>query len=379
MNPSYEDPTAKRWMTHALALAERGRGTSRPNPMVGAVLVKDGTVVGEDFHERAGQAHAEIGALRAAGEDARGADLYVTLEPCCYTGRTGPCTEALIEAGVRRAFVGAIDPNPRVAGQGLDRLREAGIEVTHGVLGDVCTELNVVFNHWVTTGRPLVVLKLASTLDGRIASRTGASQWITSEPARRVVHAMRAHLEAVMVGRGTALADDPRLTVRDAPCPGGQPIRVLVDSVLAVPVTARLFSQGDVPEVIVATALPSGDPRTEERRATGATVWSLPAADGRVDLAALIQRLGTHEPEPVTGLLVEGGAGLAAALVQADLVDRVHWFLAPTLMGADGHAAIGPLGVDTPDGAPRFRLLRTGLVGEDLEIVAIPARSSGGA
>lgn len=354
------------WMARAMELAERGRGATRPNPMVGAVLVADGEVVGEGYHQRAGEAHAEIHALGAAGEAARGATAYVTLEPCCYHGRTGPCTEALIEAGVARVVAGAIDPNPKVAGQGLERLQAAGIEVSRSVLADACWEMNVVFNHWVTTGRPLVVLKLATTLDGRIAAAGGASQWITGEDARREVHAMRAHLEGVMVGSGTALADDPRLTAREVETPGGQPTRILVDGSLRVPTSAQLFS--DEGEVIVATA--SGDEQAiAARRAAGATVLSLEGDEGRVDLAALLDALGGHEPEPITGLLVEGGGGLAGALLEADLVDRLHLFVAPTFMGGDGISAVGSLGVTHPDEAPRFDVLRLNTLGDDIEIV----------
>ena len=354
------------WMAEALALAERGRGSTRPNPMVGAVVVVDGERVGSGFHERAGEPHAEIHALRSAGDAARGATVYVTLEPCCFRGRTGPCTEALIEAGVARVVVGTQDPNPRVSGQGVSRLRDAGIEVTTGVMEEACWELNVIFNHWVTTKRPLVVLKLATTLDGRIAAAGGASQWITGARAREEVHAMRAHLDAVMVGSGTALADDPRLTARDVALPGGQPVRVLVDGELRVPNTAALFT-GDG-DVIVATRQSAGT-RYEALQGAGVEVLTLDNGEGHVDLEGLIEALGTREPNPITSLLVEGGGGLSTALIEADLVDRLHLFVAPTLMGGDGLAALGSLGVTHPDEAPRFELLQLNTVGEDLEIV----------
>ena len=334
--------------------------------MVGAVVVADGALVGEGFHERAGEAHAEVHALRAAGTSAQGATVYVTLEPCCFQGRTGPCTEALIEAGVSRVVIGTEDPNPRVAGAGAARLREAGIEVLTGVLEDACWELNVVFNHWVTTNRPLVVLKLATTLDGRIAAASGQSQWITGASARDEVHAMRAHLDGVMVGSGTALSDDPRLTARGVELPGGQPARVLIDGRLRVPASAKLY--GPEGSVIVAT-LEGAGPQRDAIEATGAEVLTLPSRGEKIDLGALLDALGSLEPNPITGLLVEGGGGLSTALIQADLVDRLHLFVAPTLMGGDGLASVGSLGVSHPDEAPRFDVMQLNTLGDDLEIV----------
>ncbi|MGM0577481.1 MAG: bifunctional diaminohydroxyphosphoribosylaminopyrimidine deaminase/5-amino-6-(5-phosphoribosylamino)uracil reductase RibD [Myxococcota bacterium] len=363
------------WMERALDLARRGRGTTSPNPMVGAVVVRDGVCVGEGFHVRAGGPHAEVHALREAGADARGADMYVTLEPCNHRGRTGPCTEAILRAGVARVILGAGDPNPQVCGSGVARLREGGVEVITGVLAEECHALNEIFEHWITTGRPLVVLKLAATLDGRIAARTGASRWITGPEARREVHRMRARLDAVMVGSGTALADDPRLTARGVDDEaGGDPLRIVVDSGLAVPTTARLFEGAGAPGVLVATARPDDDPGAEVRRSLGAEVWSLPSPDGRVDVTALIDRLGARIPRPVTSVLVEGGSGLATALLRAGRVDRLITFLAPRLMGSDGVPAVGSLGVDTPDEAPGFVVDRVRRVGADVEIVARPGQ-----
>jgi diaminohydroxyphosphoribosylaminopyrimidine deaminase/5-amino-6-(5-phosphoribosylamino)uracil reductase len=267
---------------------------------------------------------------------------------------------------VTRVVIGAEDPNPRVAGAGVSRLRDAGIHVTTGVLEDACWELNVVFNHWVTTNRPLVVLKLATSLDGRIAAASGESQWITGASARAEVHAMRAHLDAVMVGSGTALADDPRLTARDVELPGGQPTRVLIDGSLRVPASSKLFcAEGSV---IVATKTVPG-PEREAIEATGAEIMTLPARGEHIDLGALLDALGSHEPNPITGLLVEGGGGLSTALIEADLVDRLHLFVAPTFMGGDGLASVGSLGVTHPDQAPRFDVLQLNTLGDDLEIV----------
>lgn len=358
-------------MDRALRLAARGRGTTSPNPMVGAVVVRAGRIVGEGFHVRAGEPHAEIHALRAAGDLARGADLYVTLEPCCFTGRTGPCTEAVIESGVRRVFVGTRDPNPRVAGRGVARLREAGIEVVEGVDEAACRSINVVFEHWVTTGLPYVVLKLATSLDGRIAAAGGASRWITGPESRRRVHALRSELDAVLVGSRTALADDPRLTVRDLEPPHRHPHRILVDGDLRVPLTAKLYD-GEAP-LLVATARTDDDADAGARRFAGAEVLSVPGPDGHVDLAALLSHLGGRSPKPLTSLLVEGGGQLAAAFLRARLVQRIHLFLAPSFLGADGVPALGALGVATPADAPRLRILSTDRRGDDLEVVCEPA------
>ncbi len=363
-----------KWMERALSLAARGRYTTHPNPRVGAVLVRDGAVVGEGFHARAGEPHAEIHALRAAGERARGADMYVTLEPCDHRGRTGPCTEALIAAGVKRVFVAAIDPNPRVAGRGVQRLRAAGIEVVTDVLGDRAHALNRAFERWVTTGLPWVTLKLAASLDGRIAARTGASQWITGEASRAAVHVLRAEHDAIMVGVGTALADDPRLNVRGVEplgpaLPPQQPARVIVDSRCRLEPSARALQSAPERARVFVAAAQAPTERVERLRAAGAEVLTLPGPDGRVDLRALLAALGARE---ITAVLVEGGASLAASLIREDLVDELQVFSAPLLLGGDGLAAVGPLGVDHPDSAPRFAVDSVTPLGGDVRIIARP-------
>ncbi len=367
-----EDRT--KWMERALALAERGRYTTHPNPRVGAVLVRDGVVVGEGFHARAGEPHAEVHALRAAGGRARGADMYVSLEPCDHRGRTGPCTEAIIEAGVRRVFVAAIDPNPKVAGRGVARLRAAGIEVVTDLLGARAHALNRAFERWVTTGRPWVTLKLATSLDGRIAARTGESQWITGPEARAAVHRLRAEHDAVMVGVGTALADDPRLNVRGVEplAPGlspRPPARVVVDSRCRLSPAARVLQGAlDGARVVVAAAHPARA-KASSLRAAGAEVLELPGEGGRVDLRGLLEALGERE---ITAVLVEGGAALAASLVRGGLVDELQIFAAPMLLGGDGLAALASLGVDRPGSAPRFSVDVVERVEQDLRIVAHP-------
>ncbi|MCB9730411.1 MAG: bifunctional diaminohydroxyphosphoribosylaminopyrimidine deaminase/5-amino-6-(5-phosphoribosylamino)uracil reductase RibD [Deltaproteobacteria bacterium] len=364
-------------MRLALDEAERGRGTTSPNPMVGAVIVRDGAILATGFHARAGGPHAEVVALEAAGEAARGATMFVTLEPCCHTGRTGPCTEALLAAGIARVVVGAMDPNPRVAGGGVARLRAAGVEVETGLLAEQCEAQNEAFRRWIVSGRPFVTLKLAQSLDGRIAARSGDSRWVSGEAARAEVHALRAESDAVMVGSGTALADDPRLTVRDAPAPGGQPLRVLVDGALRVPLGARLFEGTAEAGLVVATREPADGPEALARRAAGAEVLSLPgrgAAAGRVALDALMDALGSRAARPVTSLLVEGGGALAGALIAGDLVDALRLYVAPLLIGGDGVPSVGALGLDAVAAAPRFSIDAVRRVGDDVCIEARRAR-----
>lgn len=373
----FDDTRAATLMRRALELAALARGCTSPNPMVGAVVVAGGEIVGEGYHHRAGEAHAEVNALADAGEAARGATCYVTLEPCRHTGRTGPCTSALIDAGVARVVIGALDPNPEMAGSSVALLRDAGIDVEHGILAEQCHALNASYEHWMTTQRPLVVLKLATSLDGRIATASGASKWITGPEARRRVHALRAEVDAVMVGSGTARADDPRLNVRDAPAPGGQPARVVVDSGLTVPASARLFDDATGGPALIATTATADDPRLAAYEARGARVLSLPQQQGHVGLVALMTTLGGLSPDPVTSVLVEGGGGLGAALLEAGLVDRLHLFLAPMLLGGDGVAAIGPLGLPTPGDAGRWVVESLERVGEDVELVARPAPDRG--
>lgn len=323
-------------MRRALALARRAEGWTSPNPMVGAVLVKDGRVVGEGYHRRAGTPHAEAHALARAGEAARGATLYVNLEPCSHYGRTPPCADALIRAGVARVVAAMQDPNPRVAGRGLARLREAGVQVEVGLLEREARRLNEAFCKHVTTGLPFTVLKTAMSLDGKIATRTGHSRWITGEAARAEAHRLRHRADAVLVGVGTVLADDPRLTVRLPGGPWKNPWRVVVDSFLRTPPGAAML-QEEGRTIIATTAAAPARARAALQEA-GAEVWLLPGKD-RVDLPALWRRLGE---EGVTHLLVEGGGEINAALLAAGLVDKVVAFVAPRIVG--GQAAPGPVG-----------------------------------
>jgi diaminohydroxyphosphoribosylaminopyrimidine deaminase/5-amino-6-(5-phosphoribosylamino)uracil reductase len=361
----------RRHMRAALALARRALGTVAPNPAVGCVLVRDGRVVGRGWTQPGGRPHAETEALRRAGGLARGAAAYVTLEPCSHWGRTPPCADALIAAGVARVVTAVEDPDPRVSGGGLARLRAAGIEVVSGVCAEEAAEVNEGFFRRVRQGRPLITLKLATTLDGRLATATGESQWITGPPARERAHALRATHDAVMVGSNTVLADDPMLTCRLPGLADRSPVRIVVDSRLRVPLTAGLVADARrVPTWIV--TLRGGDaPRREAFLACGVELIEVDAAAGGVDLVAAMQALGARG---LTRVLVEGGAVLAATLLSADLVDRVAWFRAPSLIGGDGLPAISGFGLERLADAPRFVRAAIERVGEDvLETLRRPA------
>ncbi|HEY8485765.1 MAG TPA: bifunctional diaminohydroxyphosphoribosylaminopyrimidine deaminase/5-amino-6-(5-phosphoribosylamino)uracil reductase RibD [Limnochordales bacterium] len=326
----------RQWVRRALALARRGLGQTSPNPAVGAVVVRDGVVVGEGYHRQAGGPHAEVVALQHAGPRASGATLYVTLEPCAHWGRTPPCTDAILQAGIRRVVACTVDPNPVVHGRGFARLREAGVEVA---LAEPWAQaqarsLNEAYEKFITTGIPFVTCKAAISLDGKVATAAGQSRWITGPAAREAAHRLRALHDAVLVGVGTVLADDPMLNAR---LKAGsrrlrQPWRVVVDSQARTPPQAALFRPRGPAGPVVIAVTPSADPgRVEALRQAGAQVWQLPAdATGRVDLRALLQALGRRS---IVSVLVEGGGTLHAALLQAGLVDRVVAFIAPCLIG----------------------------------------------
>ncbi len=370
-SPTSED---RRWMAHALMLAERGRGLCSPNPMVGAVAVSEGRPVGQGFHSRAGGPHAEVEALREAGDQARGATLYVTLEPCNHQGRTPPCVDAILNAGVRRVVVAVGDPNPRVRGGGACALRDAGLEVLLGCLEEEARACNRVFLAAMERLRSHVTLKCAMTLDGKIAAFDRSARWITGEAARLEAHRLRGHSDAVMVGIGTVLADDPALTVRlDPPWPR-EPMRVVLDSRARLPLTARVIDSGSPSRVVVAVADEAPVERVTRLEARGVTVLSCKSRDGRVDLADLCARLFALD---VTGVLLEGGSELNWAFVEAGLVDRVAIFIAPLLIGgALAPTAVGGRGLLLPE-ALRLRSLEARLVGRDWLIEGDIARPPG--
>lgn len=356
------------YMQQALDLARGGLGWVSPNPLVGSIIVKDGVVVGQGFHQRFGGPHAEVHALRAAGDQARGAELYVTLEPCSHTGKTPPCADAVIAAGLQRVVVAMRDPNPLVAGRGLARLAAAGIAVTVGVCEETAQRLNEAFLKYITTQRPFVTLKSAITLDGKIATRTGASQWITGEAARQEGHRLRHAADAIVVGIGTVLQDNPRLTTRlpDQPC--SHPLRVIVDSTLRVPLQAAVLEVTPDCRTLIATTARASSAAIAPMRERGVEVVCLPAYDdGRVDLDALWAYLGARG---VASVLVEGGATLSAALLQRRLVDKVLFFVAPKIIGGDGLSVVGSCGVVEMEQVIALRALRSQHLGEDVLLEA---------
>lgn len=325
------------FMRRALALAEQARGLTSPNPLVGAVVVHDGEVVGEGFHRAAGQPHAEIEALQAAGDRASGATLYVTLEPCSHHGRTPPCAPRVIAAGVRRVVAAMTDPNPQVSGRGLAALRDAGVDVVEGVLAGEAARQNRAFVTAMRRGRPHVTLKGAITLDGRIADAEGTSQWITGAPARERAHRLRSEADAIVVGIETVLKDDPRLDVRlDRPWPR-EPYRVVLDSLARTPVDARIIGAGTPARTIIAVGERADHEHVVALTARGAVVVACPGRDGRVDPTRVLAWLAAHD---VRAVLVEGGGEVHGAFVDAGLVDRVAVFVAPLVLGGRAPALV---------------------------------------
>ncbi|MFN9096553.1 MAG: bifunctional diaminohydroxyphosphoribosylaminopyrimidine deaminase/5-amino-6-(5-phosphoribosylamino)uracil reductase RibD [Alphaproteobacteria bacterium] len=351
-------------MRAALALARRGLGNAWPNPAVGCVLVKDGRVIGRGWTQPGGRPHAETEALRRAGDAARGTTAYVTLEPCSHHGRTPPCCEALAGAGIARVVMAMRDPDPRVNGRGLAMLRGAGIAVEEGLLEPEARALNAGFFRRIQAGMPVVTLKLASTLDGRIATASGESRWITGEAARREVHALRARHDAILVGSGTVLADDPDLTCRIPGMERVPMLRVVADARRRTPQAARLVQGAALAPVLIITA-PGHPPAAQAPFiAAGADIVTVPAhAAGGLDLPSLLRALGRRG---VTRVLAEGGAGLAAALLRHGLVDRLVWFHAPAVMGGDGHPAIEGLRLAALSAMPRFRRTAQRALGDDM-------------
>lgn len=314
------------YMKRALRLARRGK--TSPNPMVGAVVVREGRIVGEGYHPKAGEPHAEVFALRQAGPLARGADLYVTLEPCCHQGKMPPCTDAVIRSGVKRVFAAMQDPNPQVGGKGFEILRKAGIEVHVGLMESEARKLNEAYIKRVTTGLPFVLWKAAMTLDGKIATRTGDSRWVTGEKARAYVHRLRAQSDAILVGIGTVLADDPQLTNRQVAKNAKNPLRVVVDSDADTPLEARVL--GNEAETVIAVTVQAPKGRVEALRNAGAKALVLPDDNGRVPLRALMTELAGMG---INSILLEGGGELAASMLAEGLVDKGLIFIAPKIVG----------------------------------------------
>src|SRR5512133_1475414 len=355
-----------KYMKRALTLARRGIGKTSPNPAVGCVIVKDGTVVGEGWHRKAGSPHAEIHALEMAGDAARGADVYVTLEPCCHTGKTPPCSEALIKAGVRRVVAGMSDPNPQVNGGGLAVLKQAGIKASCGVLEDDCRAINRPFTKHITTGMPYVTYKCATTLDGNIATITGESRWISCEESRKHVHRMRARIDAIMVGVDTVIADNPQLTVRHVR--GKNPLRVIVDTRLRTPESVNVLNGHRTAKTIIATT--ETNPRVHARYLKqGVAIIVCEELDGRVSMQDLLQKLGAMG---VQSILLEGGGRLAGDMLQHGLIDDLVFFVAPKIIGNNGFAPFALEGITSMDQAVRLEFIDVSRSGVDLMIHARP-------
>lgn len=361
-----------RFMRRAIELAKRGKGMTSPNPAVGAVIVQNGGIAGEGWHEYAGGPHAEVNAIKAAGRAAYGSAMYVTLEPCNTFGKTPPCTQAIIEAGVNKVVIGAFDPNPAVSGRGAAALRAAGIEVEEGPFKEEITGLNEGYNKHVISGLPFVTMKTAMSLDGKIATRTGSSRWITSEPARELVHAMRAASDAVMTGIGTVVADNPRLDVRLEGFKGAQPVRIIVDGQGKIPEDALVVtSAGETSTIVATTDLMSVD-KSQRLSDAGVEVVMVPRINGRIDLNRLLRELGSRG---MCSVLLEAGAALATAFISEGLMDKYVIFIAPKLIGGEtAPGFMGGPGMDDVGQAIKLKFADFKQVGEDLYIEAYPSQ-----
>lgn len=366
----------ERFMRSALTLARKGLGKTSPNPAVGAVLVKDGKIIAGGYHRKAGLPHAEIEAMRKAGwigegrtgrggrAGLNGATLYVTLEPCRHFGRTPPCTDAIISSGIKRVVIGAVDPNPDVRGTAIKRLRSAGLDVVTGVLQDECSALNAPYNKYITSRMPYVTVKLASSLDGRIAAKTGESRWITGEGARREVQRIRTKADAIMAGVNTVLKDDPSLTVR-TPGRRENPARAVVDTHFRTPLKAKVFRNAGKDRVIVFTSRDTGAEKIKKAEALGVTVVKVRKAEGGEGGVSLKEALRALGGLGIINVLVEGGGRLAASLIKEGLADRLLLFMAPVIIGADGVPSIGELGIKRLKTAPRLENVILRKIGDD--------------
>ncbi len=353
------------YMRRAISLASRGSGFVSPNPLVGAVVVKDGKVIGQGWHKEFGGAHAEVNAINSASEPVDGAELYVNLEPCGHQGKTPPCTELIIRSGIKKVIVGMRDPNPLVNGKGISILRDHGIEVHSGILESECKKLNEIFIKFVTTRKPFVVFKYAMTLDGKIATVDNASRWITGEESRKIVHRLRQKMSSVMVGVNTVLFDDPMLNVRLAGKKPRQPLKIIADSSLRIPLEAKVLTN-DPQLCLIACTEKAGKNKINEIRRTGAQVFVCPEKDGRVDLAWLFAMLGAMD---IDGILLEGGSELAFSVLKDGLADKVIAFIAPKILGgAKAPTAVGGEGISAMEQAINLRDMKIRKVGNDFMI-----------
>ena len=354
----------EQYIKRTLRLAKKGVGYVNPNPLVGSVIVKDGQIVGEGYHSCFGKEHAEVVALRNAGANARGATLYVNLEPCCHYGKTPPCTDAIINAGIKRVVVGMVDPNPLVNQKGIEILRQHQIEVQTGIEEHACRQINRVFIKFITTGMPYVTMKIAQSLDGRIATVTGNSQWITSNRARLEAHRIRSESDAIIVGIGTVLADNPQLTVRHVR--GRNPFRIVLDSQLQIPLKSHLLSDDQVQKTIIAT-ISNDEDRIEQIKKTGAHVWQIESnSSGTVSIVPLLKKIASAR---MSAVMVEGGAQIYTAFLKEKMVDHIVIAVAPKIIGT-GIEAIGNLGIFSVDDSVELINVKTKKLNPDLYISA---------
>ena len=357
------------YMRRAIELAKKGCGYTNPNPLVGAVIVKDQRVIGEGYHEKIGGLHAERNALKNCIEDPEGAEIYVTLEPCCHYGKTPPCTEALIEAGIKKVYVGNLDPNPKVAGGGIKILNDHGIETETGILEEECRQLNDIFFHYIQNDIPYTALKYAMTLDGKIATATGESKWITGEEARRHVHTLRHQYAAIMAGIGTVLADDPMLNVRVEGWKS--PVRIVCDSSLRIPLDSQIVRSAKEYRTIVAYAGREENEEITEKierlHAKGVDTVCCPDEKGQIDLKKLMTYLGN---EGIDSILLEGGGTLNDSALRAGIVKEVHCFIAPKLFGGkNSKTPVQGIGIGLPSEALKLKCTDICRIGEDIRII----------
>lgn len=351
----------RKYMERAIELAKRARGFTSPNPMVGAVIVKDGRVIGEGYHERCGELHAERNALASLTESAEGATIYVTLEPCCHYGKTPPCTEAIIEHKLAKVVIGSRDPNPLVSGKGAAILRKAGIEVVEDFMREECDAINPIFFHYITTKRPYVAMKYAMTMDGKIATRTGASKWITGEAARNHVQTLRHAYKGIMVGIGTVLADNPMLNCR---MQGGiDPVRIVCDTHLRIPMDCQIVQTADTIETILATST-NEKGKIEQLIKKGVQILQIPEKDGCIDLNLLMQTLGE---KGIDSILLEGGGRLNDSFLREKLIQKAYVYLAPKIFGGeDAKTPVEGIGVSLPEQSANFKLQQIQQIEEDI-------------
>lgn len=351
----------RKYMERAIELAKRARGFTSPNPMVGAVIVKDGRVIGEGYHERCGELHAERNALASLTESAEGATIYVTLEPCCHYGKTPPCTEAIIEHKLAKVVIGSRDPNPLVSGKGAAILRKAGIEVVEDFMREECDAINPIFFHYITTKRPYVAMKYAMTMDGKIATRTGASRWITGEAARNHVQTLRHAYKGIMVGIGTVLADNPMLNCR---MQGGiDPVRIVCDTHLRIPMDCQIVQTADTIETILATST-NEKGKIEQLIKKGVQILQIPEKDGCIDLNFLMQTLGE---KGIDSILLEGGGRLNDSFLREKLIQKAYVYLAPKIFGGeDAKTPVEGIGISLPEQSANFKLQQIQQIEEDI-------------